>query len=213
MGKRFTFRPRYIHTGQKTGPKISCDSPFNKGFLWVLYSTYHRVVSWDDLHIMYRLILYQWDLGTMDTVSLGSYWRRGPSICRVAGTGGSTGTWDLHDTTPTANTVYTSRTTCCIIWTHLELRSAKLQDMSWTSDHLVLKHVWRGNNCTVHMFPQSVSLTYFSVLSSKTSCIRCTCINQRIILSQFWNISSMHHTLLVNVCCVQNPLLRIITNK
>ncbi len=26
--KRFTFRSRYIHTAQKTGPKISCDSPF-----------------------------------------------------------------------------------------------------------------------------------------------------------------------------------------
>jgi hypothetical protein len=26
--KWFTFRPRYIHTGQKTGPKISCVSPF-----------------------------------------------------------------------------------------------------------------------------------------------------------------------------------------
>ncbi len=26
--KRFTFGPRYIHTAQKTGPKISCDSPF-----------------------------------------------------------------------------------------------------------------------------------------------------------------------------------------
>jgi hypothetical protein len=25
--KRFTFGPRYIHTAQKTGPKISCDSP------------------------------------------------------------------------------------------------------------------------------------------------------------------------------------------
>jgi hypothetical protein len=24
----FIFRPRSIHTGQKTGPKISCDSPF-----------------------------------------------------------------------------------------------------------------------------------------------------------------------------------------
>ncbi len=28
--KRFIFRPRSIHTGQKTGPKISCDSPFKK---------------------------------------------------------------------------------------------------------------------------------------------------------------------------------------
>ncbi len=27
--KRFTFRPRCIHTGQKTGLKISCDSPFH----------------------------------------------------------------------------------------------------------------------------------------------------------------------------------------
>ncbi len=26
--KWFIFRPRSIHTGQKTGPKISCDSPF-----------------------------------------------------------------------------------------------------------------------------------------------------------------------------------------
>jgi hypothetical protein len=26
--KRFTFRPKCIHTGQKTGLKISCDSPF-----------------------------------------------------------------------------------------------------------------------------------------------------------------------------------------
>jgi hypothetical protein len=25
---RFLFRPMCIHTGQKTGPKISCDSPF-----------------------------------------------------------------------------------------------------------------------------------------------------------------------------------------
>jgi hypothetical protein len=26
--ERFIFRPRCIHTGQKTGLKISCDSPF-----------------------------------------------------------------------------------------------------------------------------------------------------------------------------------------
>jgi hypothetical protein len=29
--KRLTFGPRYIHTAQKTGPKISCDSPFRQG--------------------------------------------------------------------------------------------------------------------------------------------------------------------------------------
>jgi len=34
--KRLTFRPRCIHTGQKTGPKISCDSPFKLSVVgWV----------------------------------------------------------------------------------------------------------------------------------------------------------------------------------